>query len=69
MITNTMYQYNNESDLEQINQGLFDQLDINLYEEFLNIKAKMDKFDEIEQDEGLIHQIKTEIMSFLKKFE
>lgn len=65
MIVNTMYWYNKQKNLEELNQGLFDQLDLDMYEEFLTFKADYDKFDHLSLDDNLISQLKVRILNFL----
>lgn len=69
MIVNTMYSYNKERNLEEMNQGLFDQLDLDLYEEFLTLKAENDNFDGLELDDNLIFSVKFKLLTFLNEFE
>lgn len=69
LIGDTIDKFRTDNGTARINFGLIDELDEDLYYEFLDIKARFNHFTHIEKDPQILMQIQNELFVSFKKFE
>ena len=69
LIGDTIDKFRTDNGTARINFGLIDELDEDLYYEFLDIKAKFNHFTHIEKDPQILMQIQNELFVSFKNFE
>ena len=69
LIGDTIDKFKHDNGTARINFGLIDELDEDLYYQFLDIKARFNHYTHIEKDPQILMQIQNELFISFKKFE